>query len=245
MIFHNIDGVDILFDNQWKRIAISLSGGADSALLAYLLCEIIKNKNYNIEIHIISHTRMWKTRPWQKNDSQRVFVYLQNKFPTIKFKKHTNFIAPDIEYGNIGPIIQDEYGRMVSGCNAQIRAYSEYICFNYNIEAYFNGVTRNPKEIDLGGMVERDIDPREDNKHLEIMQHLGKWVLHPFRFVEKSWVVRQYKNKDIMSLFDTTRSCEGEFTNLNYTTYTCGDEVPLCNKCFWCKEREWAIEQNK
>ena len=54
-----------------------------------------------------------------------------------------------------------------------------------------------------------------------------------------------YKNKDIMSLFDTTRSCEGEFTNLNYTTYTCGDEVPLCNKCFWCKEREWAIEQNK
>ena len=37
---HNIDGVEIPFDRSWKNIGIALSGGADSALLAYILCEL-------------------------------------------------------------------------------------------------------------------------------------------------------------------------------------------------------------
>jgi hypothetical protein len=238
---HNIDNVIIPFNKSWKNVAISVSGGADSALLAFLICNIVKTQT----VHIISHRRMWKTRPWQSYDSERVFIWLQNRFPNIHFKRHTSFIAPDIEYGNMGPIIQDEYGKMVSGCNAQIRSYSEYICFTHNIEAYFNGVTRNPKGIDLGGMVERNIDPNDNNKHLEIMEHMEKWVIHPFRFKEKSWVVKQYKDNDIMDLFNLTRSCEGEFLGLDYTTYNYGDNIPVCNECFWCKEREWAIEQNK
>jgi hypothetical protein len=94
-------------------------------------------------------------------------------------------------------------------------------------------------------MPTRDIDPTDDNKHLEQMMHMGKLACHPFRFVEKSWVVLQYKLLGIESLFDLTRSCEGEFKNLNYQNYTPGQYVPVCGTCFWCKEREWAIEQSK
>jgi hypothetical protein len=240
MNLHNIDGVNIPFDNSWNGIAISLSGGADSALLAFLLCNIVKNQT----VHIISHTRMWKTRPWQGNDSLKVFVWLTSRFPNIKFERHTNFIAPDVEYGNMGPIIKDEYGKMVSGDNAQQRAYAEYVCYYNNIDAYYNAVTRNPRGIDLGGMIERDIEPTEDNRHLEIMQHQGKWALHPFRFVDKSWIVKQYKDNNITDLFDITRSCEGEFEGINYETYTPDNFIPTCGKCFWCKEREWAIAQH-
>lgn len=234
---HNIDGVNIPFDKQWNKIAISLSGGADSALLAYIICSMVCTQ----EIHIISHTRMWKTRPWQSYDSLKVFEWLQNKFPQIKFKRHTNFIAPDIEYGNTGPNIKDEYDKMVSGDNAQIRAFSEYVCHYENIDAYYNAVTRNPRGLDIGGMTERDIEPTADNQHLTVMKHMNVWAIHPFRFIEKSWVVKQYKRLNLNDLFEITRSCEGEFQDINYKNYQTGQYVPLCEKCFWCKERAWAI----
>jgi len=243
MNLYNIDGVNIPFDKEWNSIAISVSGGADSALLAYLLCSIIPiTRPYNV--HIISHTRMWKTRPWQGQDSLNVFNWLKNKFPDIPFNRHTCFVAPDIEYGNMGPIIKDEYGKMVSGDNAQQRSFAEFICTTHDIPAYYNAVTHNPRGIELGGMIERDIEPTEDNKHLEIMQHMGRWALHPFRFVEKSWVVKQYRDNNITDLFDITRSCEGEFEGINYETYIPGEIVPICGECFWCREREWAIAQS-
>ena len=240
-----VDGVEIPFDSNWKNIAISVSGGADSALLAYLVCSKIRELDLQITVHIINHVRMWKTRPWQKYNANSVFNWLFQEFYHIKFVRHTNFIAPEIEYGNIGASLTDEYGKKVSGDNIQQRAYAEYVCFQENIDAYYNAVTRNPRNAEFVGMSERDIEPSEDNKHLLLMQHMNKWVCHPFRFVEKSWVIRQYKQLKIDSLLDVTRSCEGEFENINYQSYTPGQYVPLCNKCFWCKERAWAIEQNK
>jgi hypothetical protein len=231
---------EVPFDPTWKNIAISLSGGADSALLTYLLCSKI---THHTNIHIISHTRMWKTRPWQGTDSLRVYNWFVNQFPNIQFHRHTNFISPDLEYGN-GAFVTDEYKKRVSGDNIEIRAFAEYVCHTEDCAAYYNAVTRNPKGIELGGMKERDIDPTESNKHLQEMQHMGRWAFHPFRFVDKSWVLSQYAQLGIMELFNLTRSCEGEFADINYTNYKAGQYVPLCNTCFWCKERAWAIEQS-
>lgn len=241
MHLHNIDGVELPFDPRWNDVAVSVSGGADSALLAYLICSVNKNST----VHIISHTRMWKTRPWQQWDSASVYHWLKRKFPTTRFKRYTNFIAPELEYGNIGPNLTDEYGKQVSGDNIQQRAYAEYVCNTNNVDAYYNGVTRNPRLAQFNGMVERDIEPTSDNEHLRIMKHMNLWAIHPFRFVDKSWVIKQYKRLDIWDLLEITRSCEGEFENINYTNYTPGQYVPTCGECFWCKEREWAIESSK
>lgn len=87
--------IDIPFDNNWKRISISLSGGADSALLAYLLCQKITSQ----EVHIISHIRCWKTKPWQEYNALSVYQYLIDKFPQIKFFRHVNFVPPELEWG--------------------------------------------------------------------------------------------------------------------------------------------------
>ena len=238
-----IDSVDIPFDTSWKRIAISLSGGADSALLAYMICQ--KAKEHNVTIHIINHVRCWKTKPWQQDDADRVYNWLFQRFYHTTFKRHINFIAPDLEYGNVGPNLIDEYGKRVSGDNIQQRAYAEFICNKYNIDAYYNAVTRNPRLAMFNGMKERDIEPTDENKHLERMTHMGVEVLHPFRFIEKSEVVKKYQELDIMDLFEITRSCEGVFKDINYTNYETGQYVPVCGECFWCKEREWALEQSK
>jgi len=232
--------MQIPFDKNWNNIAIGLSGGADSALLAYLLCELVTTQS----VHVISHKRMWKTRPWQSHDSLNVYTWLGKRFPNIRFVRHTNFIAPDLEYGNIGASIPDEYNKFVSGDNIQQRAFSEYVCFNENVNAYYNAVTRNPKGLDLGGMKERDIDPTDDNHHLAEMTHMDRKVFHPFRFVDKSEIVRKYKELKLMDLFNITRSCEGEFDEIDYQTYTPGQYVPVCNLCFWCKERAWAYDNS-
>ena len=239
-----IDGVEIPFDKTWNNIAISLSGGADSALLAYLLCNMIPS-NQIFTVNIISHTRMWKTKPWQGHDSKVVYNWLVNRFPNITFKRHTNFIAPELEWGDKGPTITDEYGKLVSGDNVEIRAFAEYVCSTENANAYYNAVTRNPRNVEFAGMPTRDIELSDDNKHLQLMTHMGILACHPFRFVEKSWVISQYYKNNISDLLDLTRSCEGEFEGLTYKNYKAGQIVPTCGECFWCKEREWAIEQSK
>ena len=237
--------MEIIFNKDWRNIAISVSGGADSALLAYMLCQKAIEVDANTTIHIINHVRCWKTKPWQRYDADRVYRWLFQRFYHTTFKRHTNFIAPELEYGNIGPNLTDEYGKRVSGDNIQQRAYAEYICNKHDIDAYYNGVTRNPRLAFANGMIERDIEPTEDNKHLLEMEHMGKMVYHPFRFTDKSELLKKYKEFGIMDLFELTRSCEGEVTSVNYESYTPGQYVPICGKCFWCKEREWAIEQSK
>lgn len=240
-----IDEVEIPFDNKWKQISISVSGGADSALLSYLLCDHIKKNDLeHIKIHIISHIRCWKNKPWQQYDSLKIYNWLTQNFMKLDFKRHVNFIAPDLEYGNIGPNLTDEYGKLVSGDNIQIRSYAEFVCHQNNIDAYYNGVTRNPRASSFNGMRERDIDPDDSNKHLRIMQHMDRWAIHPFRFVEKDWIYKQYKNLNLLDLWNNTRSCEGTFADLDYKNYTPYTTVPECGECFWCKERQWAQDAN-
>ena len=235
--------VEIPFDSSWKSVAIAISGGADSALLTYLICSKIPS-NSIFTIHVINNVRCWKTKPWQQNDFKNVLYWFEERFQNITFKVHTNFVPPELEH-SYGTMITDEYGKTVSGDTLELRAFAEYVCVTENVDAYFNGVTRNPKDANFEGMVARDVDPADDNTHLEKMIHMGRLACHPFRFVDKSWIMLKYKELDLDDLLKITRSCEGIFSNLDYTTYTPGQEVPLCGECFWCKERKWAIEQSK
>jgi len=231
--------MNLFFNKQWNSIAVSVSGGADSALLLYLLCKEVTNQT----VHIINNIRCWKTKPWQEHDADSVINWVKEKFPNIEFKLHRNFIAPDIEYGEIGPSIKDEYGKMVSGDNIQIRAFAEYVCFKYDIDAYYNGVTKNPSEELGGSMSERNVELNEDNQHLLIMEHMGRWAIHPFRFTSKDVIIKTYMEENVVELFNLTRSCEGTFDWLDYRNYKKGELVPECGECFWCKEREWAISK--
>jgi hypothetical protein len=241
---HYIDNVNLRIDPAWNNIAISISGGADSALLAYLLCSIISKEQLNIEVHVISHIRMWKTRPWQRYDSLRVYQFLEESFPTISFYRHENFIAPDIEYGRIGPRLRDEYGNMKSGDQITVRSHAEYICATHNIKAWYAALTMNPNDATItNGMPDRV--HKEQDPSLLIVEKQGVYSCHPFLYTTKDWIVKQYQDNNIMNLFEITRSCEGEFDGLDYTNYIPFEHVPVCGACFWCKERAWAIEQNK
>lgn len=232
--------MNLYLNPQWKRIGISVSGGADSALLAFLIC-----LDTDADIHITSQIRGWKTKPWQKQNSLDVYNWLVNKFPKNKFFRHEGFIPPELEWGRKGPTIEDEYGKIKSGNQIILRSFNEYIIHKEKLDAWYAAVNKNPSIPFEGALEDRD-----EGHVPPIMEHMGIAICHPFVYTMKDWIIKQYYDHDILDLLEITRSCEGDridypevFGDLDYTTYIPGQDVPICGQCFWCKEREWAIEQ--
>lgn len=225
-----IDGVEILLDKNWHRIGISLSGGADSALLSYLIIE-----NTNADIYFTTQIRMWKTRPWQEYVARDVVHWFQRRYQN-RIEHLTNFVPPELEEP-ASPLILDEYGKLKPGNRIILRAYNEYIAHKYKLDAWYAGVNLNPSEKLNGAMPDRDVASIPP-----VLMHMGIPVLHPFINVQKDWIVRRYAENGIVELFDITRSCEGEFTELDYKNYKPYQSVPTCGKCFWCLERDWGIK---
>ena len=236
-----IDGVELTIDKNWKRIGISISGGADSALLTYLVAS-----NTTADIYLTNQIRCWKTRPWQEHVANEVIDWLMSKFPNIVGVER-NFIPPDLEWGRKGQNIVDEYGKLKSGNQIILRSFNEYIGYKYKLDAWYAAINKNPT-IDIPGALE----DRNEGHVPPVMDHMGCTICHPFVHVMKDWIIKQYYRLDILELLDLTRSCEGDafdypevFGNLDYTNYKPGQYVPECGKCFWCKEREWGIERAK
>jgi hypothetical protein len=104
--------------------------------------------------------------------------------------------------------------------------------------------------MNINKMKERE-KPASEGELLDLIIHNdGGFLCHPFRFVDKSWIVAQYYYFDIVDLFNLTRSCEGDVTHKNikgvvpsYKDYTPGMVIPECGTCFWCLERNWALSK--
>lgn len=223
--------MELYLNKNWKKIGISISGGADSTLLSYLICI-----NSNADIYFTNQIRLWRTRPWQEHIVNEIVEWFKKKFPN-NFYLHRNLIPPELEWADKGPTIVDEYGKIKSGNQIILRSHNEYIAHKYNLDALYGGINQNPP-IKLEG----SLDDR-DEKNISIKPyflHDGIHICHPFAYITKDWIVEQYHNNDILDLYDLTRSCEGEFEEINYKTYVPGQVVPKCNKCFWCQERNWA-----
>lgn len=225
-----LDGIEIPLQKSWRKIGVSLSGGADSALLAYILM-----KNTNAEFYLTTQIRMWKTRPWQRYVAKEVVSWFREKFPN-RIAHLENFVPPEMEEPNT-TYITDEYGKSKPGNRIILRAYNEYVAHTHKLDAWYAGVNLNPSEKFDGALADRNIAVIPVQ-----LEHMGIPVIHPFVNVRKDWIIRQYVNYEIGELLEITRSCEGEFDNLNYLTYQPYQPVPRCGECFWCKEREWGIQ---
>jgi hypothetical protein len=236
----DINGVHVPYDKKWKKIGISVSGGADSALLLFLLCYY-----FDYEIHVTTQIRCWKTRPWQRFNSLEVFNWMQHRFENRKLTRHEGFIPPELEWADKGPNIKDEYGKTKSGNQIILRSHNEYICHSENLNAWFAAVNLNP-DIEIDGALED-----RNYGHLPpFFEHMKTMICHPFIHTRKDWIMQQYYNYNILDLLNLTRSCEGDkidypdvFGDLDYTNYVPGQYVPECGQCFWCKEREWALNR--
>ena len=238
----------IPFDEKWQRIGINLSGGADSALLTYLLCTIIQRNNLNTKVDVITYQRCWETRPWQGYISLQVFDKLKDMFPYIIENRYTTYIPPEIEHGVIGASINGKSGDQII-----VGSYNKFAAWEYNLDAVYNATSKNPDDLREDRMTNRDKDA-EDGIITDLWFYSGKvksTFVHPFRFVKKDWIVAQYHIHNILDLYNTTRSCEGDINHMenikeacgHFKDYNAGMYIPECKQCWWCEERDWADKQ--
>ena len=249
--YFKFNGLEIPFSSLWKKVGINLSGGADSACLTYLLCKIITENNFDTKIDVITHVRCWTTRPWQQPIGLRMYQKLKDMFPNIINQRYENFIAPELEHGVTGYIYEDPiYKKMHSGDQLSVYNFNRYVSYRYNFDAIFNATTKNPPIDFPKKMDNRDKDAKDGETRDLIISTEGQFLCHPFRFVDKSWIVAQYFYYGIEDLFNLSRSCEVDVTHKkiaptipNYQSYNPEMEVPECGTCFWCLERDWALSK--
>ena len=242
-----VSKLKIPFNRGWKQIAVNLSGGADSACLTMLLCNHIVKNNLKTKIHIINYIRCWNTRPWQKPVADKVYHYLKTLYPSIIQDQILCYIPPELEHGAIGNVVNNRSADQIT-----VSSFNEYAAFVHNLDAIFNATTRNPSGTEFEDrMKNRDIEI--DSAKLQHLYYFKKEVVYsmPFKYVEKDWIVAQYKIFNQWDLFEITRSCEGDFltsteirkTIKDLTDYQPGEHVHECGLCFWCKERKWALDR--
>jgi len=245
VLLHTVSHLSIPIDGKWQRIGVNLSGGADSALLTYLLCSMIQRYNLNTKVDIITYQRCWETRPWQGYISMQVFDKLNDLFPYIIENRYTTYIPPELEHGVIGPVID---GR--SGDQIIVGSFNKFAAWEYNLDAVYNATSKNPDDLREDRMANRDKDA-EDGQLTDLWFYSGKvnaTFVHPFRFVKKDWIVAQYYIHNILDLYKITRSCEGDINHHDIVKDACGHfkdykvgmYIPECKQCWWCEEREWA-----
>jgi hypothetical protein len=250
IIKQNFNGLTLAFDSAWKRIGVNLSGGADSAILTVLLCKLIEQNSLNTKIDIITYQRCWETRPWQGYISIQVFDKIKNMYPNIIQNRYTTYIPPELEHGVSGPIID---GR--SGDQIIVGSFNKFAAWEYNLDAVFNATSKNPDDLREDRMTNRDKDA-EDGNIFDLWLHSKKVnavFAHPFKFVKKDWIVAQYELYNLLDLYYTTRSCEGDIAHdkkindvyKHFKDYKEGMQIPLCNECWWCEERAWAERNAK
>lgn len=214
-----------------NSIGIWVSGGADSALLCYLLVKKIKDEN--LPITLIPMTVDYK-RPFQ-NIGSRVVEKIKNLLQADNIiSDHINITPSDGE---------NWYGETLT----KVFHDTNYENFkNDKIQLLFSGITTNPdqetqKKFKWGVLPEVEIKrghtikketvryfiKEENNVKYEFIEY------KPFFNVDKRTIAQLYKEHDIQdTLFPLTRSCE-----------KLGTVIGHCGDCWWCEERFWAFNK--
>lgn len=212
-----------------ERVGCRVSGGADTAILFYILSKYIKDSKRDIKIFPI-HKNML-TRP-QIQDA----INIVNKVKEILSRD-----GSDVSF------IQDVICLHIpTKPSTRLVEYFNYRLFETGtIQICYGGTTHNPMDENFIfpkiGM--RDHNPPRrhffnvffpDEKNLP--EGMRAYHLEfPFGQVDKRFVAEMYdlyKVKD--ELLPLTWSCEGSWLDTKAFTEPCGN-------CYWCHEKEWAF----
>mgnify|MGYP005991278807 FL=1 len=226
-----------------NNVIIRLSGGADSAILLYMICDTYEKAETQLNLWPI--TVIHGVRNWQSYHAQQVLDYMMEKFPDVNWKTHEVIKCMDPggkpNNKNANNYVDDQESLID-------KVVAEYA----GSAAVFNGVTANPPE-EIGQKYwgsskvfgKKVWDVREkhrdwkfiaDRKPIEDDSARKLVHVNPFIQHHKGHVAKLYYDYGLIDdLLPLTRSCEGwDYMTANYSK-TCGE-------CWWCMEREWAFE---
>jgi hypothetical protein len=255
------NGIPIIFDPTWKRIGLTMSGGADSTLLFYILCDIITKMNLDTKLTPVTLVRYWDERPWLTISSKRVYAYMKERFPNVIEERQMGFVPHAVEFTSIHRLDLPKhqipkykhYPETVTADVYFVDQFMKYTVDNFKIEAFFSGVTTNPEVITLDEHPYQIPPAGREKKIIDDSRIKGLGWLNetdlktkyknsdPFQYINKDWVMAQYTNLDLEDLLNMTRSCQEVIPGFHDP-----DILPdACGTCYFCQERHWGTEHGK
>lgn len=224
--------INLTIPEQFTKIAINCSGGADSSLLLYLLGHVIKDREVPSIKVVTAKNILIDHKLKQPDRVKRIIKRVQELHGYDYISEHIVHDIKDVH--DRGDFIGSLYDRHL-------------------VDVMFAGVTMNP----MGGpvMVEKSSGESVDiakygitersraNKsswfvsYNGITKHTGGFnaFCSPFNSVDKRTIASLYEHYGLVnSLLPLTRSCEGDEESTDEYTKVCGD-------CWWCLERKWAF----
>lgn len=220
MIFTTSQGIiefnDLNIPLHVTKVGIKLSGGADSAIVCYMLAKYIKECRPDIVLHPI--TAVSSTKPYNAIFAKKIVAKIQSLL--------------DFEFGQhwIEPIQSNNSQEYITGQEK----FLEKLYRSQVIQIHFSGITANPDPLDapelFDGTIKGPVDDRSKGKHKK--PHYGGTWVRPLVNVDKKAVFELYQNLGVLDeLFPETRSCEAKTHD-----FSCH-----CKQCWFCKERYWAF----
>ena len=216
MTYQIITSQDVIEFNLegYTGVAICLSGGADSSTLLYCLAEYIALEKLDIKVYPITISN--KTDVSAAHAASLVVNFVRKRFPTVVI----DHICKSINLG--GGFKSTTADKII-----------ESMYFKGEIQAYIEGVTRNPDSTFKFVPPNKYHVPAEEFREVTIpkikVSHGGLLRIRPFAGINKKGVFEVAEQKGItIRILLMTRSC----TDLKEFR---------CNTCWWCQERHWGF----
>lgn len=223
---------------ETKQIAVNCSGGADSSILLYMVCDWVKNHSPETRVNVLSCSNDFKHR-WNGRKAADVINYTIDRL---------RFDPIDLHYTYYRDFQDEKYFHDIE----------PKLFADERVDLIVSGITSNPRveahvESSEGEMVDLAVEAlpirNTDNAPtLHINDH-GHRHWTPFINVDKRWIAAMYVEYDVMDMFDLTRSCESvpdprtnnETDRAHAADFDPNFEHEPCGTCWWCLERKWAF----
>ena len=219
MIIKNKFGeVKILSNNMLaKTIGISMSGGADSTMLCYLLAKSISNDKLNISIQPYNGYDI--DLPGDSIKVPYIITYIRSRFPEVDLRWPMSVVFPNSGLKDVKNTFIRDLVKKMKYKNWDVRVVG--ITLGPPIEVQEKFKINGPSNI-----------KRLPGYHLynEVIE-FGDDSSGPFKTIDKRFVIQCYKDFNITDLLEKTESCIEK------------EKCITKPKCWWCTEREWAIKE--
>ena len=175
MIIENSqDKIIFNLPSNYKNIGIKLSGGADSAIVLYMLCKYIYDNKIECEINPITVCHAGKA--FQLQYATKVIFFMQENFPGIRFGNHFT----GVNYHPQSYAMVQE--KLVNQCYK-----------NKQIDCHFVGITKNPPK-DIADSFVAQPGPQDDRSAGVVREtNLNNKVFRPLINIDKKGV-KEYTN---------------------------------------------------
>ena len=235
-----------------KQVILKMSGGADSAIMAYLFSLYKKEERPDLKLYVAT-CNGFPPKNW---NSSKVKIILKKitELTGVTFEKHytrdvtkpgwDDITMPELEFEKATPYINTQQ-ELVTDIKKEIQIDNK----PENRPIHYGGVTKNPprsetqfyddtnKDWKIGRWIfDRDADTVRDEDVTKINEH----YCLPFTNMDKKALNEYYVNYNVLEdLFPLTRSCEDPETAQQMINGLTDNKH--CGKCWWCLEREWAF----